>query len=69
MIRIKFQARGSPHAHTILWIKDAPKLNVDEDVDVAAFIDKYQTCAILNNDEVLKMLMLDVQKHVHSQSC
>ena len=28
-IRIEFQARGSPHAHTILWIKDAPKLNVD----------------------------------------
>ena len=23
-IRIEFQARGSPHAHTILWIKDSP---------------------------------------------
>ena len=27
-IRMEFQARGSPHAHTILWIKDAPKLNI-----------------------------------------
>ena len=33
-IRIEFQARGSPHAHTILWIKDAPKLNVNTDEDV-----------------------------------
>ncbi|MCG8621750.1 MAG: helitron helicase-like domain-containing protein, partial [Proteobacteria bacterium] len=28
-IRIEFQARGSPNAHTILWINDTPKLNVD----------------------------------------
>ena len=33
-IRIEFQARESPHAHTILWIKDAPKLNVDTDEEV-----------------------------------
>ena len=25
-IQIEFQARGSPHAHTILWIKDSPSL-------------------------------------------
>ena len=34
VIRIEFQARGSPHAHTILWIKDAPKLNVNNDEEV-----------------------------------
>ena len=29
-IRIEFQARGFPHPHTmILWIKDAPKLNIN----------------------------------------
>ena len=27
-IRIEFQARGSPHAHTLLWVKDAPQINV-----------------------------------------
>ena len=26
VIQIEFQARGSPHAHTLFWIKDAPKL-------------------------------------------
>ena len=30
-IRIEFQARGSPHAHTILWIKDAPKFGIESD--------------------------------------
>ena len=29
-IRIEFQARGSPHAHCVLWIKDAPKYGVDD---------------------------------------
>ena len=46
MIRIEFQVRGSPHAHTILWIKDAPKLYVNTDKEVISFIDKYQTCVI-----------------------
>ena len=30
-IRIEFQARGSPHAHCIIWVKDAPKYGVDHD--------------------------------------
>ena len=25
VIRIEFQAQGSPHAHTLQWVKDAPK--------------------------------------------
>ncbi len=24
-IRIEFQARGSPHAHCVIWVKDSPK--------------------------------------------
>ena len=28
--KIEFQVRGSPHAHCLLWVKDAPK--VDEAV-------------------------------------
>ena len=26
VIKIEFQMRGSPHAHCLLWVKDAPKL-------------------------------------------
>ena len=40
-IRIEFQARGSSHAHSILWIKGDPKLGVDLDQDIIDFIEKY----------------------------
>ena len=31
VIRIEFQARGIPHAHTLIWIKDAPKLGYSDE--------------------------------------
>ena len=34
VIWIEFQARGSPHAHTLFWIKDAPKLGYSDDEDI-----------------------------------
>ena len=68
MIRIEFQARGSPHAHTIVWIKDAPKFGTDRVEEVVEFIDKYQTCAIPDNDAELHDLV-QLQSHVHSSSC
>ncbi|XP_066269843.1 uncharacterized protein [Branchiostoma lanceolatum] len=70
MIRIEFQARGSPHAHTILWMKNAPKLGVDEDAEVINFINEHQSCAIPDNsDEDMRDLVLSRQKHVHSKTC
>ena len=69
MIRVEFQARGSPHAHTILWIKDAPKLDVDPDDVVTAFIGKYQTCAVPDEACDLRDLVLSRQQHVHSATC
>ena len=35
----EFQHRGSPHAHGLLWIKAAPKLDVNSHVEVCAYID------------------------------
>ena len=52
-IRIEFQARGSPHAHTILWIKDAPKLGVDSDEDVCNFIHQYISCSSPEDADLL----------------
>ena len=43
VIKIGFQMRDSPHAHCLLWVKDAPKINQDLDDDVCRFIDKYIT--------------------------
>ena len=33
-IRVEFQARGSQHAHCVLWVKDAPKYGVASNADV-----------------------------------
>ena len=68
MIRIEFQARGSPHAHTILWIKDAPQYGKDSDEKVTEFIDQYQVCSYPHDDEELQSLV-QLQKHTHSSSC
>ena len=38
-IRIEFQARGSPPAHCVLWVIDAPQCGVDDDSTVCNFID------------------------------
>ena len=67
-IQIEFQARGSPHAYTILWIKDAPKLGVDSDEDVCNFIDQYISCSS-PEDADLAHLVSKVQKHRHSAAC
>ena len=69
VIWIEFQARGSPHAHTLFWIKDAPKLGYSKDEDVKGFIDKYVSCSLPNSDEELGNIVESLQVHHHSQSC
>ena len=68
-IRIEFQARGSPHAHTLLWIEGAPKYGVDDDQVVCDFIDQYVTCKIPSDDEELNDMVLLLQQHSHSSYC
>ena len=41
VIKIEFQMRGSPHAHCLLWVRDAPRIDEDSDEAVCEFIDKY----------------------------
>ena len=64
--------RGSPHAHCLLWVKDAPKIDKDPDDVVCAFIDKYITAMIPSvtskNEHHIK-LMDSLQKHTHSDYC
>ena len=50
VIKIEFQMRESPHAHCLLWVKDAPKIDKDPDDVVCAFIDKYITAVILSSN-------------------
>ena len=57
-IRIEFQARGSPHAHCVIRVKDAPQYGVDDDSVVCDFIDQYITCELPAEDCKLKELVL-----------
>ena len=72
VIKIKFQMRGSPHAHCLLCIKDASKIDKDPDDVVCAFIDKYITAVIppvtCQNEHQIK-LMNNLQIHTHSEYC
>ena len=72
VIQIKFQMRRSPHAHCLLWVKDAPKIDKDPDDVMCAFIDKYITAVIppvtSENEHQIK-LMDNLQKHIYSKYC
>ena len=68
-IRIEFQARGSPHAHCVIWVKDAPKHLESADSEICAFIDKYISCKLPAEDGKLRELVLLLQKHKHSSYC
>ena len=72
VIKKEFQMRGASHAHYLLWVKDAPKINVNEDEEICHFIDKYitavlPTCQSEYEDDV--KLMENLQKHTHSDYC
>ncbi|KAE8291786.1 hypothetical protein D5F01_LYC09147 [Larimichthys crocea] len=72
--RVKFQARGSPHIHLLVWIKDAPEFeDLQDDSVVIKFIDQYITCQMPdpNADPELHKIVSEVQVHSsnHSKSC
>ena len=72
VIKIEFQMKCSPHAHCLLWVKDAPKINQDSDNDVCRFIDKYITAVVpkgVLESENDANLMKSLQKHTHSDYC
>ena len=68
-IRIEFQARGSPHAHCVLWVKDAPKFLESPNSEVCDFIDQYISCKLPAEDGKLRELVLLLQQHKHSSYC
>ena len=73
VIKIEFQARGSPHAHCILWVENAPHIDIDSDHDVIKFIDAYITAVkpidIPHNQHIIKELETKQQHSFHSDYC
>ena len=68
-IRTEFQARGSPHVHCLLWVKDAPKNRVNSDAEISQFVEKYVHAHVPDDDDDLKEMVLKLQKHGHSSYC
>ena len=60
--------RGSPDAHCLLWVKDAPKIDKDPDEVVCAFIGKYITAVMPpvapENEHDIKLMDLLSQKQL-----
>ena len=71
--RIEFQQRGAPHIHCLFWIEGAPKFDEDDDSEVCAFIDKYITAHLPDEqaDPELNEAVKNVQAHrkKHTESC
>ncbi|XP_047213329.1 uncharacterized protein LOC124863125 [Girardinichthys multiradiatus] len=72
--RVEFQARGSPHIHSVIWIKDAPEMEDPSCCDqVINFIDRYISCQLPDEttDPELHKIVTEVQMHSkkHSKSC
>ena len=65
--RIEFQHRGSPHVHGLLWIKGAPKFDVNSDLEVCAYIDSIIACTSNVSEE--EQPYVQFQKHHHSKTC
>ena len=68
-IRIEFQHRGSPHAHCIVYLKNAPKFDRDHPESRTAcekFIDRFITCR--RDKEELEQLY-SLQFHKHTGTC
>lgn len=70
--RREFQQKtGVEHAHVAVHVKDAPRIDENEDSEVEKFIDKYITCSL--PDEVqhpdINNLVKTRQTHYHTTTC
>ena len=65
------QARGAPHYHVLLWIKDAPVIGRDDPDVVLSWMQERITCNIPNkqSDSELHSLVTRYQLHKCSRYC
>lgn len=63
--RIKFQQRGSPHVHMLLWIKNVPTAESNTAEEISEFVDKYVACSKENVDPYL----INYQTQRHARTC
>ena len=70
--RREFQQRsGVEHAHVLVHVKNAPRIDENSDKEVIEFIDKHNTCELPDNVEYPELydLVTSVQTHHHTTTC
>ena len=69
--RRKFQNRGTEYMHAPIHVVAALKIDESSNREVIEFIDKYVTCALLDEEKYPEMnkLMRKVQTHHHTTTC
>ena len=67
----EYQARGAPHYHVLLWIRDAPVIGVDDPEKVLDWIQEKITCHIPDKESnpELHSLVTRYQMHKCSAYC
>ena len=65
------QGRGTAHWHAAVHVKDAPRVDLQPDDEVVAFIDNAVTCTIPDEqkDPLLHNLVRSRQLHHHTKTC
>ena len=69
-VRVEFQARGSPHIHALLWLKNAPKYDKDKPESIekcTEFIDKF--ISVSSEPTEFSEDLISLQRHKHSHTC
>ena len=64
----EYQARGAPHYHVLLWIKDAPVIGQDDPDTVLAWIQERITCHIPDKDSDPELYNLVTRYQMHKCS-
>jgi hypothetical protein len=62
---IKFQSRGLPHDHWLLWVQNAPTFGVSKSEEIECFVDKYLT----TNQIMFSIEIHNIQIHQHKRTC
>ena len=67
----EYQARGAPHYHILLWIRDAPVIGLDESCKILSWLEERITCQIPDkrSDPKLHRLVTKYQMHKCSKYC
>ena len=64
----EYQARGAPHYHALLWIRNVPVIGQDDPATVLSWIEERITCHIPDEEKNLELNKLVTRYQIHKCS-